>query len=399
MFKHNFFAPKDHKMAIVLLLITAIIWGLAPPIIKKTVEYIPPLTFLMIRFWISAIVLLPFTIHIFRKYKLNLDRLNKIITSSFLGHILALGLLFLGIQSTDSISTSMIFAFSPILVLALGFFILKEVINKNEIEGTLLAFVGTLVIIFSPLLYKNSQNLLPTNATLGNILIFLAVIFDGLYIIYTKKYISQDKIINPLVLVTLSFTFAAIVFTPLGLLEQYLNINHIGNSGPKYCIAREIEDLSCDDFGCFEKPQEVGKEVATSRGFEISPRLRVGTWVGYRDIALDNLYSKPPNYLCIHDTRIQYTDWQIFKMRLASYFYPPTILGIIYMSLFSGIIAYLLYQYALRNVDASESAVYTYLQPIFGLPMAYFLLAEVPTPLFILGAIIIAFGIYRAERK
>jgi drug/metabolite transporter (DMT)-like permease len=73
------------------------------------------------------------------------------------------------------------------------------------------------------------------------------------------------------------------------------------------------------------------------------------------------------------------------------------ILGLLYMSIFSSIIAFSLNQWALDNGRVSDSAIFGYLGPVFAFPIAFLLLGEIPTPFLILGVIVIAFGVVIAE--
>jgi len=51
---------KDRKTAYLALLTTAVIWGLAPPVIKYTLRFLSPVSFLFYRFLIaSTLVTLP----------------------------------------------------------------------------------------------------------------------------------------------------------------------------------------------------------------------------------------------------------------------------------------------------------------------------------------------------
>jgi len=71
----------------------------------------------------------------------------------------------------------------------------------------------------------------------------------------------------------------------------------------------------------------------------------------------------------------------------------PAVLGVAYMGVISSVVAYFLYEYALERVDASETAVYGYLGPIFAAPLAFVLLKETISPLFMIAAAIIVAGI------
>lgn len=74
-------------------------------------------------------------------------------------------------------------------------------------------------------------------------------------------------------------------------------------------------------------------------------------------------------------------------------------LGVWYMALLSGTLAYLLYVDAQKSIEVSEAAIFRYLQPLFGVPLAIFWLGEKFTPHFIFGAAVVTIGIIIAEKK
>jgi drug/metabolite transporter (DMT)-like permease len=76
---------------------------------------------------------------------------------------------------------------------------------------------------------------------------------------------------------------------------------------------------------------------------------------------------------------------------------PKGIAGLLYMSLISTGVAYMLYQWALENGRVSDSAIYGYVGPIFTFPVAYMLLGELPDKFLLIGCVIIAIGVYIAE--
>lgn len=73
--------------------------------------------------------------------------------------------------------------------------------------------------------------------------------------------------------------------------------------------------------------------------------------------------------------------------------------GVIYMALFSGAIAYYLYQAGQKSIEASEANVFIYLQPLFAAPLAYLWLHEYITLPLALGSAIIAAGVIVSEIK
>jgi len=74
-------------------------------------------------------------------------------------------------------------------------------------------------------------------------------------------------------------------------------------------------------------------------------------------------------------------------------------LGVWYMAILSGNVAYSLLVRGVRTIEVSEAGLFAYLQPVISTPLAVLWLGETITPLFIIGAIIIASGVFIAEKK
>ncbi len=77
----------------------------------------------------------------------------------------------------------------------------------------------------------------------------------------------------------------------------------------------------------------------------------------------------------------------------------PYHLGVLFMAFLSGSLAYYLANKAQKTIEIGEAAVFSYLYPVFAAPLAVVWLGEKITPVFILGAVIIALGVVIAETK
>ncbi|MBI5448772.1 DMT family transporter [Candidatus Gottesmanbacteria bacterium] len=73
--------------------------------------------------------------------------------------------------------------------------------------------------------------------------------------------------------------------------------------------------------------------------------------------------------------------------------------GIWFMAIASGTLAYSLRNRALKTIEMGETTVFSYLYPIWAAPLSIFWLGEKLTVPFIVGACIIAAGVYIAENK
>jgi drug/metabolite transporter (DMT)-like permease len=72
--------------------------------------------------------------------------------------------------------------------------------------------------------------------------------------------------------------------------------------------------------------------------------------------------------------------------------------SLVYMALFSSVICYLIYCYALTQISASRVAAFSYLQPVLATIMAAITLRERVTLPLIAGGIVIFSGVYLTER-
>jgi drug/metabolite transporter (DMT)-like permease len=74
-------------------------------------------------------------------------------------------------------------------------------------------------------------------------------------------------------------------------------------------------------------------------------------------------------------------------------------LGVIYMAVLSGTLAYILWNKAVKSIEIGEVSLFTYLYPIFGVPLSIIWLKESISSTFIIGCIVIAIGVALAEWK
>lgn len=74
-------------------------------------------------------------------------------------------------------------------------------------------------------------------------------------------------------------------------------------------------------------------------------------------------------------------------------------LGVFYMALISGTLGYYYWFKATKSIEVSEVGIFAYLYPIFGTPLSILWLKEKITMPFIIGSLIIVFGVILAEWK
>lgn len=123
-------------------------------------------------------------------------------------------------------------------------------------------------------------------------------------------------------------------------------------------------------------------------------------------LAVKKIYkSKPPLYLgslTYLGTAIIYALMLNYSHSLPSFsllLNPTILIPVLYMAIPGGILAFALYLYAQSKIEVSEANLFTYLNGVVAIPAAYFLLGEKPSAITVVAILIIAYGVYRAERK
>jgi drug/metabolite transporter (DMT)-like permease len=292
------------KRAYLELLVVAIIWGSASPVIKYTLSGFSPAIFLTYRFFISTIIAIIIFVFIKVKIPKNPKVMGIILLNGFLISTVTLGLLFLGTDKTSSIESNLISAMSPVIIAVAGVFFLKERITKRESLGILIALAGTLITIIEPIL-NFSQGF---EGLTGNLLVLASVIVGAATAILAKVALRDEA--DALFATNISFVVGFLTLIPFTL-RQILN----------------------SDF-----------QVITSVPF------------GYH-------------------------------------------LGVFYMAILSGTLAYFLWHKAEKTIEVGEVNLIAYLYPVFGAPLSILWLKEkIDTP-FIIGGIIIVIGVALAQWK
>lgn len=91
--------------------------------------------------------------------------------------------------------------------------------------------------------------------------------------------------------------------------------------------------------------------------------------------------------------------WEVSQVGFLTGLTAKGLVGIYFGAFLSSAAAYYLFYYAMRNLLASEVGLFTYLDPVIAIIIAYPLLGEIPNSTFILGSILVFGGIYIAEGR
>jgi drug/metabolite transporter (DMT)-like permease len=184
-----------------------IIYAAGFSIIKEvTPEFISPAGFVAIRvlgatplLWLSGL---------FISEKVDKADLKKIAILSLFGVSINQSLFIKGMALTSPISGAIIMITSPLLVLLLGNFILKEKFTWQRVSGVLIGLGGAALLILTSTLGNGKED----NA-LGDLFIFINALSWGTFLVLVKPLMQKYNTITVLKWV---FLFGLPILVPLG---------------------------------------------------------------------------------------------------------------------------------------------------------------------------------------
>ncbi|MEM3428978.1 MAG: DMT family transporter, partial [Thermoplasmatales archaeon] len=143
----------DKRVAYVGLVFVAAVWGATFPIIKETLLYIGPISFLFFRFALASVIMMPFVVKKIRK--------KDAIYGTIVGIPLALGYITqtIGLQYTSPSMSGLITGIYVVLTPILSIFILRIPKDPVKIYLAMTAFAGMALMTVSS----------TSGETLGNI--------------------------------------------------------------------------------------------------------------------------------------------------------------------------------------------------------------------------------------
>ena len=195
----------------ILYALLCIIWGTTWLALKISLNYIPPIFGLGLRFTISSIILWPILLRQRPKINRSSTAIKVYLSFSLLSFVAAYSLTYWGAQFIYSSLASIIWALLPIFVSIIAHFMLpSEPLTLRRFGGGLFGLAGVAFILSSNGGQKEVQ-------MIGVLAIFLAVVLASGPNVYLKKHY---KIVNPLHVNVISQTIAAIVLIPLSFLLE-----------------------------------------------------------------------------------------------------------------------------------------------------------------------------------
>jgi drug/metabolite transporter (DMT)-like permease len=209
--------PKEDALSTVGwlgMMFAVFCWGLSFPLLKVVLEGVEPITLAVLRFVISVIPLIILLI-------------AKGGGSSFIKPLkedwkffLCLGIVGItlpnlfqnyGMTMTSAHISSIIQASGPVFTILLAVLFLKEPLGKNKILGTLIAMIGTILLV------TEGGMRLSGSTFLGNLLVLMSALSYAVSSILSKKILDKY---DPLTVATMSMFMGTIILAVFMMLES-----------------------------------------------------------------------------------------------------------------------------------------------------------------------------------
>ncbi|MGB5321723.1 DMT family transporter [Lutimonas sp.] len=202
---------RSRNIAFLLAFLAALIYGVSFTVAKEVMPlYIRPFGFILIR--VLGATFLFWTVGFFlKKEKIETQDYPRLLLGALFGIALNQLSFFKGLSMTTPINASVIMVTTPILVLIFSSFLLNEKATKKKILGIFIGLFGAVMLI---IFGKDSG--MASNATLGNLLVFVNASSYGLYLILIK---NLTKKYHAITLAKWLYLFGLIMVIPFGISE------------------------------------------------------------------------------------------------------------------------------------------------------------------------------------
>ena len=169
------------------------IYGLNHTIAKVIMpHYIGAFGFIMLRVLGAAILFWTLSLFIPNE-KIERKDYYRIFFGGLLGMCINMLMFFKGLQLSTPINSGVIVTLTPIIILILSAFFLKEKLTKMKLLGITIGFSGALLLILSG---NTSQVVNAPNVKLGNLMMLINSICYGSYLVIVKPLTKKYNIIT-----------------------------------------------------------------------------------------------------------------------------------------------------------------------------------------------------------
>lgn len=203
---------NSRKYAIAALFTVQLLYGLNYTFAKTVINenYIKPFGFVLLRV-IGATVLFWLLSLFLPKEKIEKRDYIKFFVAAIFGVVINMLLFFKGLEYTTPIHASTIMTITPVIILILSAYFLKEKVTRLKIIGIMLAFCGAIVLTIYGKSLREGDNIL-----LGNLLVLINAISYSIYVIIIKKLTEKY---NPVTFIKWLFLIGLFMLIPFGYKE------------------------------------------------------------------------------------------------------------------------------------------------------------------------------------
>lgn len=199
-------AMSSQRRALVLMILTALVWAGLFPTGKVALRSIPPFPFAAIRLTIGAALLF---LYLHRKndaQEMPVNWTPRLVGSflflGFTGYLLSVGGSYQGLRLTTATNAALLNAASPIAIALLAAIFLREKMSAKMLLGIVISIVGVGVIVA-----RGSWQVITASAYNPGDLIIVATLFAwGIYTTYGRHLM---QVVSPLAATTYAYIAGA----------------------------------------------------------------------------------------------------------------------------------------------------------------------------------------------
>ena len=198
---------KSRALALLAAFGATAIYGMNHTIAKVVMpHYIAPFGFIMLRV-VGACILFWLVSFLIPKETIERKDFLRIAFTALFGMCINMLMFFKGLQLSTPINSGVIVTLTPIIILILSAFFLKEKLTRFKFLGIVLGFIGALLLI----LYGSSNKVINApDISLGNTMLLINAVSFGAYLVMvkplTKKY-STVTLMKWMFLLGVIYTF------------------------------------------------------------------------------------------------------------------------------------------------------------------------------------------------
>ena len=195
-------------LAILAAIGASTIYGINHTVAKGVMPtYIQPFGFILLR--VTGAAILFWLVSIFKPWeKIERKDWPRLVACAIFGMVINMLFFFQGLNMSTPINSSVITTLSPVMVIILSAFLLKERITLLKISGIIVGLAGALFLVF----FSKSTTQTAANIPLGNLFFIVNALSFGVYLIIVKPLARKYDTIT---LMKWIFSIAVIINFPI----------------------------------------------------------------------------------------------------------------------------------------------------------------------------------------